>query len=854
MPKSGIAPQNVESMLEDRSGTRWFGTSDGLFRFERGRFVAEALKGAFARESILTLYEDRESNLWLGTSDGLKRIRRTAFTAYGVDDGLSHNMVASVCQDNSGAFWVGTMGGGLNWLSGQERKVYTKLDGLLSDGIRALFPGRDGGVWVGFDRSGVVRIKDGKAVRYTSEETFGGSVAQALHEDAHGTLWIGTRNGLCSLKDGKLVNHLKNGGLAAVNIRAFAEDLQGGLWIGTSTGLVRYQDGQFSPLGKQHRSSSDSIRSLLVDREGVLWIGTNSGGLNWMKEGKLGACTTKQGLHSDTILDIVDDDRGYLWITSRQGVFRTAKQELHEVGRGVRARVECIAFNKADGMPGVEGSSSAKPAAWKSTDGRLWFATVKGLATVDPSRLMRNELAPPVVITRFRADGAEIPLAPRSRLPPGHGDLEFAYAALSYVQTDKIRFKYRLEGVNEDWVDADARQVATFNDVPPGRHRFHVQAMSSHGVWNLTGATVEFFLAPRFYQTWWFYAAVAVVAGSGVYGAYAVRMRSLRAREQHLAALVAERTAHLQLEIADRKRAEEKVIKAQQELLVASRQAGMAEVATGVLHNVGNVLNSVNVSATLVADHVRHTKAANVAKVAALLAGHQADLAAFLTADPRGRMIPGYLRTLSEALAEEQKTVIAELDHLRKNIEHIKDIVAMQQNFAKTSGFIETVALTELVEDALRMNVTSLTRHDVELVRDFQIRPMVRTDKHKVVQILINLVRNAKHACDDTGRPDKRITVRIAGQAQSVQVSVSDNGVGIPAENLTRIFNHGFTTKKTGHGFGLHSGALAAKELGGALSVHSDGPGTGATFVLSFPSAEPIDNAAGLTIGSASGT
>jgi signal transduction histidine kinase len=289
------------------------------------------------------------------------------------------------------------------------------------------------------------------------------------------------------------------------------------------------------------------------------------------------------------------------------------------------------------------------------------------------------------------------------------------------------------------------------------------------------------------------------------------------------------------IDVTARKRSEAELAKVHAQLLVTSRQAGMAEVATGVLHNVGNVLNSVNVSATLISDQARHSKGANIAKLAAMLSEHQSDLAAFLTTDPRGRMIPGYLTTLGEVLAQEQATLVQELGHLVKNIEHIKEIVAMQQRYAKTSGFIETVPLVELVEDALRMNASSLVRHDVELVRDFQVRPVVSTDKHKVIQILVNLVRNAKQACDETHRTDKRIVVRLADAPLGVRISVVDNGVGIPEANLVRVFNHGFTTKREGHGFGLHSGALAAKELGGSLTVQSEGSGHGATFTLELP-------------------
>ncbi len=285
-------------------------------------------------------------------------------------------------------------------------------------------------------------------------------------------------------------------------------------------------------------------------------------------------------------------------------------------------------------------------------------------------------------------------------------------------------------------------------------------------------------------------------------------------------------------DITSRKHSEEELAKTHRELLDASRKAGMAEVATGVIHNVGNVLNSVNVSATLVANKLRNSKAANIGRVAALLAEHKGDVAGFLTKDPRGLMVPGYLTLLAESLGSEQADLITEIEDLRKNIEHIKEIVAMQQSYGRTSGVIESISVTDIVEDVLRVNSGSLARHDIETIRDFQAKPIVAADKHRIMQILINLVRNAKHACDDSGRPDKKITVRVTSDDRSAKIAITDNGIGVPAENLERIFNHGFTTRKNGHGFGLHSGALAAKDLGGSLHVQSAGTGQGATFIL----------------------
>ena len=287
--------------------------------------------------------------------------------------------------------------------------------------------------------------------------------------------------------------------------------------------------------------------------------------------------------------------------------------------------------------------------------------------------------------------------------------------------------------------------------------------------------------------------------------------------------------------ITQRRQADEKLEKAHRQLLETSRQAGMAEVATSVLHNVGNVLNSVNVSATLVADNTKKSKAPYLHKVVALLNEHAADLGAFMVNDPKGRQLPGYLSQLAGQLATEQQNAIAELAGLQKNIEHIKDIVAMQQSYAKVSGVTETLQISDLVEDALHMNASALTRHEVQVVREYAEVPPVTIEKYKVLQILVNLIRNAKYACDESGRSDKRMTMRVTNGGNRVRISISDNGVGIPAENLIRIFNYGFTTRKEGHGFGLHSGALAARELGGSLNVHSEGPGQGAVFTLELP-------------------
>jgi PAS domain S-box-containing protein len=284
------------------------------------------------------------------------------------------------------------------------------------------------------------------------------------------------------------------------------------------------------------------------------------------------------------------------------------------------------------------------------------------------------------------------------------------------------------------------------------------------------------------------------------------------------------------------KEAEEKLSQVHKQLLDTSRQAGMADVATSVLHNVGNVLNSINVSANMLSDQLKKSKSGNVGKVAALMREHSADLAVFMTNDAKGRQLPSFLAQLAEQLAKEQIFVLNELASLVKNVDHVKDIVAMQQCYAKVSGLTEMVRVTDLVEDALGMNASALLRHDVHFFREYaEHLPEINVDKHKVLQILVNLIRNAKQACDESDSKDKRLTMRVTNGGDKVLISLIDNGIGITAENLTRIFHHGFTTKKDGHGIGLHSGALAARELGGSLSVQSDGLRKGAVFTLELP-------------------
>jgi signal transduction histidine kinase len=310
----------------------------------------------------------------------------------------------------------------------------------------------------------------------------------------------------------------------------------------------------------------------------------------------------------------------------------------------------------------------------------------------------------------------------------------------------------------------------------------------------------------------------------------------LEQRVQDRTARLSEANDVLSHEVTERKKAEEELRDLQAQHIDAARRAGMAEIATSVLHNVGNVLNSVNVAAALIRDRLKKSGVSDLKSAADLLSQHSDDAGEFISSDPRGKHLPRFLIQLSQKMSADEELMIAEIKTLSENIEHIKGIVTLQQSYAGVSGMIEQLSLAGLVDDAIRINSHSAARHKIEMVREFEDLPPLQTEKQKVLQILVNLISNAKYAVMAADNPAGMIKVRVTRAGpERVRVDIIDNGVGIQPENLTRIFSHGFTTRKDGHGFGLHSAANLAREMGGSLTVSSDGSGQGATFTLELP-------------------
>ena len=535
--RAGLAHNHIEAIAEDQAGALWIGTARGLTRYRDGKFEAASTPEGLTGATILALHKDREGSLWIGTeANGLHLLKTKKFTTYTTRDGLSANVVRSIYGDRSGKVWVGTQERGLNLLSNGQLGTFAAQKSLMSDDVMAICDDADGNLWLG-TTEGLRRVKAGITTTFTVRDGLSDNHVRSLYASRDGSLWIGTRRGLTQFRNGQFTPYTMLDGLPSDLVGAICEDREGNLWIGTLGGLSRFKNDKFTNYTTAAGLSSEVVIALYEDASGALWIGTHGGGLNRRKDGKFTSFTTKDGLPDDVIYQILEDEQNHLWMSSNKGIIRVSRKELET--RVNQKLQSVVTFGTADGMETRECSGGGHPAGWKTSDGKLWFATIKGVAMIDPAHLNLNQQAPPVVIERIVVDDNEIASDAAIKLSPEKARFEFYYTGLSFVAPQKVTFKYKLEGFDKDWVEAGTRRVAWYTNIPAGWYRFVVMARNNDGVWSESAASVEFLLQPRFYQTWWFYALCLLSLGLCVWVWYRLRVRRL---EGQFAAVLSERT------------------------------------------------------------------------------------------------------------------------------------------------------------------------------------------------------------------------------------------------------------------------------------------------------------------------
>jgi signal transduction histidine kinase len=518
----------VESLFADEEGRIWVGTSqNGLLRYSGGRFESYAPADGLPGARVPVIARGVDHDLWIGTDGGLVRFKKPRVTVYTQRDGLAGDFVGGIFQDVDGSVWAET-GHRLTRFVNGAFKVFTTNDGLPDGRIR-LASSTDRLPLV-YARAGLARWTHDRFVQAKDLAGLPWDRVTAVLEDRSGTLWLGIHDGgLMRVRDGHATHLTTKDGLADDSVEALFEDRRGSLWVGTlRNGMTRISDGPMTSWSTRDGLAANHVKVFYQDTAGTLWIGTHGGGLSRFKDGRFATISARQGLYNDNIFQILEDDDANLWMNCNTGIWRTSLRQLNEVADGGRTAVESFAYGTADGMLSSEGVG-ANLAGWKMRDGSLWFPTIEGIVAIDPRR--RDTEPPRVVIEGITIDREPIATGGPVRLTPGQENLDIQYTGLSWSRPQAIKFRFRLMGLDRDWVDAGARRTAYYSHLPPGSYTFNVTADNGEGVWNANGKTLAIVVLPRFYQTWWFLAAVASSLVAFVWLSWRYRIGQMR-REQ----------------------------------------------------------------------------------------------------------------------------------------------------------------------------------------------------------------------------------------------------------------------------------------------------------------------------------
>ena len=801
----GLPHSAIWSLMEDRSGKIWIGTRDGpaLYSGDQIRAVTD-IKGViwsmtedvhgdvwigvegqeFVRWSQSagspacraeievvgpgsevhtpipvprSLIEDREGNSWVGTrGEGLVRLRRARVHVLGSHNGCPTG-VGPIVSDGEDGVWFGSAKPGVaRWRRGGVSDL--RIDGhrLLDTNVTyTLHRDGSGRLWISHGMQ-VSVVEEGRATVYTPEDGLGWGHKHAIHSDREGRVWIGTTESLILLDDGAFTAFTTQDGLGDDDVYCITQDRDGALWIGTFGGLSRLKDGEFTNFTHADGLSRGTVRSLYEDAEGVLWIGTYGGGLSRLKDGRFSRFTSDDGLFDDAVSCILEDDQGNLWMNGNRGVFAVPRRMLNGYADGLIGRIECLSLGADEGVS--EGTGGAQAAGCGTPDGRLWFPNIDGMVVVDPQVITRHVAAPPSEIERILVDAREVKGYRALDLPPGVGDLEFHYTALTFRSPTKTRFKYRLDGYDEDWVFAGARRAAFYTRVPPGRYVFQVKAAHEAGPWSPTAASVPLSLAPHVYQTLWFrVTAIATISLLTIVVATR-RIRTLRAR-----------VTALRREISSRERAERERARLEEQLRHAQKMEAVGTLSAGIAHDFNNLITAIQ----------------GYGESAKSLSGDDRRLA---------QAINGITQAAGQAA------------------EVTRSLLTFSRSKPARKVPVDLIAIVAQSVTMLR----PMLRSTIELATDPPgAEPLwIEADETQIQQVIMNLALNARDAMPDGGVLKLSVRHRSARELEPgaaidgsdsgwASLIVEDNGIGMPEDVRKRVFDPFFSTKPRGQGTGL---------------------------------------------------
>lgn len=539
----GLPHQVIKFVYEDKDQNLWAGTDGGgLVRVKNGKIEIFSTNLGLASDYLKTIYQCKEGNLWLGTSEGgLHRLQDSFVTNYTTMEGLNNNKVTSIMEDRIGGLWVGTRGGAHRLQNGTFTLSLSRSNGLLSNTIYSTLEDSQGNIWLA-TRRGLNRFKQGKITSFTTNDGLSHNHILNLMEDNNGTIWINTVNLTHHFHNGKLSQFHLEGENSGVRIKLMYKDPDGSLWLALDNGnFLSWKDGKITFLISKHKLVSGRFESICVDSDGTLYIGTRDG-LTRVAQGKITNFTTQNGLLDSNVREILEDRKGFMWLAGRTGISYLHKIQLQDFAEGKIKRINPHLFDVSDGL-----ISPWYEKGIKASDGKLWFTSAKGLSMIDPDNIETKRLPFPVIIEKLIVDEKEVDIPHQQplTLTPGKKRLEFHYTAPSFIKTQKMRFKLKLDGYDARWLDKGNERTTTYTGLSPGNYTLYVKACSGDGIWSPNAASLSFTIQPYFYQTTWFYVSVALFLLGASFSLYRFRIMQLKKRENELSAQVRSRTRQL---------------------------------------------------------------------------------------------------------------------------------------------------------------------------------------------------------------------------------------------------------------------------------------------------------------------